>query len=89
MEKAIPRVFNLAEAKARLSQLVKRAEKGETIYIKRYGKIVAKIVPAEAEARPKRMPGAWRGQVWIAPDFDEVDEAIAELMHGGSVEPSS
>jgi len=84
MEKAIPRVFNLAEAKARLSQLVKRAEKGETIYIKRYG-----IVPAEAEARPKRMPGAWRGQVWIAPDFDEVDEAIAELMHEGSVEPSS
>lgn len=87
--KATPRAFNLAEAKARLSSLVRRAEQGEVILIKRYGRVVAKLVPAEAPLRPKRSPGVWKGKVRIAPDFDEVDAEIAKLMAEGPVEPSS
>lgn len=83
------KAFNLAEAKAQLSRLVKRAEQGEVILIKRYGRVVAKLVPAEAPPRPKRTPGAWKGRVWIAPDFDEADAEIAQLMGEGPVEPSS
>jgi prevent-host-death family protein len=91
------RAFNLAEAKARLSSLVRRAEQGEVILIKRYGRVVAKLVPAaasqgehqKAPLRPKRTPGVWKGKVRIAQDFDEVDAEIAELMAEGPVEPSS
>jgi prevent-host-death family protein len=38
---------NLGEAKARLSELVARAEAGETVYIKRRGKQVARLVAVE------------------------------------------
>lgn len=43
--------YNLADAKARLSELVERAERGEEIGIKRRGAPAAKIVPAE---KPKK-----------------------------------
>ncbi len=41
----------LADAKARLSELVTDAENGETIEITRRGRVVARIVPAEAPAK--------------------------------------
>lgn len=43
--------FGAADAKARFSELLARAEAGETITIRRHGKEVAKLVPAQ----PKRM----------------------------------
>lgn len=43
---------SLAEAKARLSELVARAAEGETVQITRRGKPVAQIAPA----RPPRKP---------------------------------
>ena len=44
--------YNLADAKASLSELVGRAEAGEEIEIKRRGKPVAKIVPIERPKQP-------------------------------------
>ncbi len=38
--------FAVAEAKARFSELLARAEAGEEIVIKRHGKVVARIVAA-------------------------------------------
>jgi prevent-host-death family protein len=37
--------YNIAEAKAHLSDLVARAEKGETVNIMRRGKLAARLVP--------------------------------------------
>ena len=59
------------EAKTQLSRLVARAEAGEETVITRHGRPVARLVPLDQVDR--RTPGAWRGQVEIAPDFDEVD----------------
>jgi prevent-host-death family protein len=44
--------YPLADAKARFSEIVARAEAGETVTITRRGKPVAKLVPLEAKARP-------------------------------------
>lgn len=44
--------YNIAEGKARFSELVARAEAGEEIEIKRRGEVVAKISPAR---KPHRM----------------------------------
>ncbi|WP_430386495.1 type II toxin-antitoxin system Phd/YefM family antitoxin [Blastomonas fulva] len=47
--------FNLTDAEKSLSELVDRAEAGETIDILRDGKLVAKLVPAEPpDETPKR-----------------------------------
>jgi prevent-host-death family protein len=58
--------FAVAEAKARFSELVARAQAGEAITIKRHGQPVARLVPvASAEAGEQRRQAvedfiAWR-----------------------------
>ena len=81
------KLVNLAEAKAQLSRLVKRVERGEVILIGRYGRVVAKLVPPDAPPKPKRVPGVWKGKVWIASDFDELNADMARMMEEGPVEP--
>ena len=63
-------VVNMHEAKTHLSRLVERVEAGEEIVIGRSGKPVAKLVPY-VDARPARRPGALKGKIWIADDFDD------------------
>jgi prevent-host-death family protein len=69
------------EAKTKLSQLVERAEAGEDVVITRNGKPVARLVPVE---QPKHsfasLRGKWRGQVYMADDFDELPDDIAEAF---------
>lgn len=43
---------NLKEAKARLSELVDRAQAGETVTISRRGRSVAQLMPTPATRRP-------------------------------------
>jgi prevent-host-death family protein len=48
--------FGVADAKARFSELLDRAEAGETITIRRHGRPVARLVPARrALTREERL----------------------------------
>ena len=72
---------SISEAKAQLSKLVARVERGEVVVLSRGRKPVAKIVPFESPERsPRRVFGALRGQIWMADDFDELgpewDESV-------------
>jgi prevent-host-death family protein len=62
--------FNVAEAKARFAELVRKAMSGEEVIIARDNKPLLKLVPLEPP-RKSRKPGSAKGQVWMAPDFDE------------------
>ncbi len=44
--------MNLADAKARFSEVVDRAVAGESVDILRRGKLVARVVPVERELKP-------------------------------------
>ena len=68
---------NIHEAKTHLSRLVERVETGEEIVIARAGRPVARLIPYRAQTSA-RVPGAWRGLVRIAPDFDQTDDAILD-----------
>lgn len=83
------KVVNIAEAKAQLSRLIERVERGEVVLIGRYGRVVAKLVPPEAAPKPKRVPGVWKGKVWIAPDFDEPNAEISRMMEESPLEPAT
>lgn len=76
-------VLNLYEAKTQLSRLVDRAASGESIVIAKDGKPMARLVPFEGAVK-RRMPGAWKGQVRIADDFDAPlpDELLAAFEGG-------
>lgn len=47
--------------------------------ITRVGEPIARLVPASNRTKP-RTPGAWRGQGWIADDFDDTPEVAASAV---------
>ncbi|WP_432284076.1 type II toxin-antitoxin system prevent-host-death family antitoxin [Aminobacter sp. BA135] len=60
-----------AEAKAKLSELIRRAEAGEEIIVTRHGKAVATIAaPPKADTTHASRIGALKGKIWISDDFD-------------------
>ena len=61
---------NVHEAKTQLSQLLLRVSMGEEVVIARAGKPVARLV-AFGEEPTQRIHGSAKGQVWIAPDFND------------------
>lgn len=64
------RAFNVGEAKARFSELVKRAMAGEEVIIARDNKPLLRLVPLKPP-KGKRAPGSGRGQILhMATDFD-------------------
>jgi prevent-host-death family protein len=77
---------NIHEAKTHLSRLVDRAAAGEEIIIGRAGKPVAKLVACKPPVERRRL-GAMRGQIWIAPDFDDTDQEIVDLFEKGPIFP--
>jgi prevent-host-death family protein len=69
---------SVAEAKAKFSELLKRAEAGEEVAVTRHGKVVARLVPPTAVPKKPPLLGALKGKIWIADDFDEPLEEFEE-----------
>jgi prevent-host-death family protein len=69
------------EAKTNLSKLVAAAEAGEEVVIERRGKPVARITAITPAKRSRAsIRGTWKGKVWMADDFDELPDDIAEAF---------
>lgn len=60
---------NIADAKARLPELVERASRGEEIVIARNGEPRARLVPLAA--RKRRTSGSGAGKWRVTGDFNE------------------
>jgi antitoxin (DNA-binding transcriptional repressor) of toxin-antitoxin stability system len=67
--RVIGKQVKLYEAKTQLSHLVERAAADEEIIIAKDRKPRARLVALE-QKQPRRRPGAGRGKVRIADDFD-------------------
>jgi prevent-host-death family protein len=67
------------EAKTQFSKLVRRAEAGEEIVVRRGKEPVARIVPLEKSGGVRGF-GSMKGEIRIAEDFDEPLEDFAEYM---------
>ena len=63
-------MVNIGEAKARLAEILRRVEQGETIILSRRNVAIAEIRPL-TEPRPKKRPvGLALGQATMGNDFD-------------------
>ena len=74
----ISRQYNVAHAKARLSDLVRKALMGEDIVIAKDNKPLVRLVPLSGGRR--RTPGSAKGQVTMAPDFDRTPDDFADYV---------
>ena len=61
---------SVADAKNRLSELLRSVESGETVLITRNGKPVAQLVPPPPDRRQVRF-GTMRGRIHFTPGWDD------------------
>jgi prevent-host-death family protein len=72
--------YNIAEAKAHFSELVKRALLGEEILIARDNKPLLRLIPTE-KVNKKRKPGTAKGQIlYLSPEFDNLPADFKEYV---------
>ncbi len=77
------------EAKTQFSKLVRRAEAGEEIVVRRGREPVARIVPLEKRGGGVTGRGSLKDEIWIASDEEmkEVDKEIQRMFEEGEVLP--
>jgi prevent-host-death family protein len=61
---------SIAEAKNRLTELIRAVEQGEQVVITRHGKPVAQLTPPPSERRQIQW-GALRGRIKLLPGWDD------------------
>jgi antitoxin (DNA-binding transcriptional repressor) of toxin-antitoxin stability system len=76
------RVIAIREAKSSLSRLVELAAAGEEVFIGKAGQSIARLIAYEKTPVPKRKPGAWKGKVWISPEFDALPPDLQAAFDG-------
>ena len=73
---------NIHQAKTQLSRLIERVGAGEEIVIAKGGKPVARLGPLAHGSKP-RAPGALKGRIRIAEDFDSpLPDDLLDLFEG-------
>jgi prevent-host-death family protein len=60
---------SIAEAKNRLSELIRAVEGGDRVVITRHGKPVARLAPPPPRSRPVRL-GAMKDRIHVLPGWD-------------------
>ena len=87
---------NMDEAKLKLTELGELAWRGEEVIIAKAGKPFLRLTPYDElkhdddkldEPKRRRLSGALKGQIWIAPDFDNTPEELIDLFYDGEVFP--
>ena len=77
---------NMHEAKSQLSRLGKAAWEGEEVVIARAGEPYLRLVPYR-EQKSRRRLGAMKGQIRIAPDFDETPPEVIDSFWKSEISP--
>lgn len=88
-------IVNIHAAKTNLSKLIEKAEAGEEVVIARNGKPAVKLTPVEdasasvgvEEGSMPAWVGSMKGEIWIAPDIDEVEAEIAREFEESEIYP--
>lgn len=73
------KTVGMHEAKTHFSRLIKDVEGGEDVIVRRGDQPVARIVPY-VPPTGERKPGALRGRIWIADDFDDIPPEFDEYL---------
>jgi prevent-host-death family protein len=72
--------YNVGDAKAHFSELVKKAMIGEEVLIAKDNKPVLKLVPIRAK-KGTRKPGSGKGQIlYMADDFDATPAEFKDYL---------
>jgi prevent-host-death family protein len=85
----VPDSVTIHEAKTHFSKLVRRAEAGEEIVVRRGNDPVARIAPLERKHSGVTGRGSMKGEIWMVSDEEmkKVDEEIADMFEESVIFP--
>lgn len=75
-----PRRIGVREFRGNMTGFLREARQGASFLITSRDEVIAEVRPPPPAVKPRRQPGAMRGEIWMAPDFDEFPEDILAAM---------
>jgi antitoxin (DNA-binding transcriptional repressor) of toxin-antitoxin stability system len=76
------RRVGVREFRGKLTEYLRQAQQGASFLITSRNSVVAELRPPVPLLRPRRQPGPMAGEIWMAPDFDELPEDVLAAMEG-------
>ena len=70
----------IRELRINLTQYLSRVRQGAAMLITSHGTVIAELRPPPVTFHPTRQPGALRGQIIMADDFDTLPADISDAM---------
>jgi len=77
-----PQRVGVREFRGNLSGFLRQARQGRSFLVMSRDRVLAEVGPPPPETRPRRQPGALRGKIRIAPDFDALPADVLAAMEG-------
>jgi antitoxin (DNA-binding transcriptional repressor) of toxin-antitoxin stability system len=78
-----PRKVGVREFRGNMTGFLRQAKQGTSFLITSHDEVVAEIRPPSRPERPRRQPGALRGRIRMAPDFDTLPAEVLAAMESG------
>ena len=73
---------NVRDLRDNLAGYLSRASHGSEVTVTSHGKPIARIIPVAPKKPRAALFGAMRGQIAMAPDFNETPDDIIDAMEG-------
>ena len=80
-----PQRVAIGEFQGNLAAYLRQASQGASFLVMSDDEVLAEIRPPVASTLTPRRPGALRGRIKMADDFDELPEDVLDLIEHGDV----
>ena len=77
-----PQRVGVREFRGNLTLYLRQARQGRSFLVMSHDQVLAEVGPPRQVERPPRRPGALRGKILIAPDFDRLPADVLAAMEG-------
>ncbi len=74
--------IGVREFRGNLAAILRAAQQGQSFLVMSHDEVLAELGPPRAALRPARQPGALRGKIRMAPDFDTMPDDVLAAMEG-------
>ena len=81
-KRAPPQRVGVREFRANMTGFLRQARHGASFLVTSHDQVLAEIRPPPRAERPRRQPGALRGRIRMASDFDALPPDVLAAMEG-------
>ena len=75
-----PRRIGVREFRGNMTGFLREARQGASFLITSRDEVIAEIRPPSRDVQPRRQPGAMRGEIRMATDFDDFPDDVLAAM---------